>query len=145
MIDLGGIKRVYIDSNIFIYFAEFKNPLGDVVRAQVDAIIDMGHEIIVSRLALLECIYKPARDGDLELVALYRFMLTESPEIDMVELEDNILDAAATKGGRLGLKLQDAIHYFTALYMDCDVFLTNDVRFKSTGSMKVMSINPSTS
>jgi predicted nucleic acid-binding protein len=49
----------------------------------------------------------------------------------------DILESAAQKGGKLGLKLQDAIHYFTALHIGCDLVVTTDRRFKSTLSMRV--------
>ena len=145
MIDLAGINRVYVDTNVFIYFVEFENSLGDTAREWLDAVTATGRPIVVSRLTLLECIGKPAKDDDQELVQLYRSTLTKSPEIEMVELETHILESAALKGGKLGLKLLDAIHYFTALHLGCDLFLTNDARFRSTPDMRVALIGSSTS
>jgi predicted nucleic acid-binding protein len=145
MIDIDGVAVAYIDTNIFIYFVESDGPLGDRAKAWINALRVAEVPLVASRLTLLECLYGPAKQGNIELIATYRALLGDASIVDMQELEHHILEDAALKGGKLGLKLPDSIHYFTALHCRCDLFLTNDARFKSIGSMKVMSINPSTS
>ncbi|UVC09648.1 type II toxin-antitoxin system VapC family toxin [Rhizobium sp. TH2] len=145
MIDIEGVAVAYVDTNIFIYFVESSSTLGERARAWIDALRHADIPLVVSRLTLLECLYGPAKHGDEELISAYRNLLEDASIVEMQELEHHILKDAAMKGGKLGLKLQDSIHYFTALHCHCDLLLTNDARFRSTGSMRVMSINPSTS
>jgi predicted nucleic acid-binding protein len=128
--------KVYIDTNVFIYFVEFNNELHDAAKAWISDFEREQTQIIVSRLTYLECIYGPSKAGSSALVEVYRSMLTDNPSIQLVEMANDILEAAALNGGNLGLKLPDAIHYFTALHIGCDLFLTNDRRFKSTRSMR---------
>jgi predicted nucleic acid-binding protein len=139
------VAVAYIDTNIFIYFVESGSPLGERARAWINALRSAGIPLVVSRLTLLECLYGPAKHGNEELIAAYRSLLEDASIVEMQELEHHILEDAALKGGKLGLKLPDSIHYFTALHCRCDLFLTNDARFRSIGSMRVSSINPSTS
>jgi predicted nucleic acid-binding protein len=47
---------------------------------------------------------------------------------------------AAKTGAENGLKLIDALHYYTALETECEYFVTNDARFKSSPSLKVLNI-----
>jgi predicted nucleic acid-binding protein len=145
MINIEGVAVAYIDTNIFIYFVESDGPLGDRAKAWINALRVAEIPLVVSRLTLLECLYGPAKQGNAELISTYRALHEDASIVDMQELEHHILEDAALKGGRLGLKLPDSIHYFTALHCRCDLFLTNDARFKSIGSMDVRSLNPSTS
>ncbi len=130
-------SRAYIDTNVFIYFLEFEGELNRAATAKIADFQKNGTQVITSRLTFLECIYGPSKAGATALVDMYRSMLTHGAAVHLVEMTNDILESAALNGGNLGLKLADAIHYFTALRSGCDLFLTNDRRFKSTPSMRV--------
>jgi len=137
MTDPVAPARVYIDTNVFIYFLEFDDDLHRLARARIASFREAGVEIVISRLTFLECIYGASKAGDTAVVDLYRSMLTRNPAIGLIEMTSDILERAALNGGSLGLRLADAIHYFTALHCGCDLFLTNDRRFKLARSMQV--------
>lgn len=133
----GTPSRIYVDTNVFIYFLEFDNDLGNAARKWIGDIRKKQSEIVISRLVFLECIYQPSRSGNHALIDLYRSMLTKTAAIALAEMTPVILEDSALNGGKLGLKLSDAIHFMTALHMGCDLFLTNDRRFKSTPGLRV--------
>jgi predicted nucleic acid-binding protein len=142
MVEMAPAARAYIDTNVFIYFMEFDDVHNRAAREWISAFQNNGTEIVTSRLTFLECIYGPAKVDNRALVDLYRAMLVESAAVRLVEIAHDILESAAFQGGRLGLKLPDAIHYFTALHAGCDLFLSDDRQFKPSRSMRVASLVP---
>lgn len=142
MIENVGLPKVCIDTNIFIYFVEFDNRLHHAAKALIAGLENERARIVVSRLTYLECIYGPSKADSLDLVEIYRSMLTENPAIQLIEMSGDILEDAAVNGGKLGLKLPDAIHYLTALHAGCELFVSNDRRFKSSRSMRAEYLQP---
>jgi predicted nucleic acid-binding protein len=140
MVELAPATGVYIDTNVFIYFLEFDDAHNQAAREWISGFQNNGTEIVTSRLTFLECIYGPAKVDNSALVDLYRAMLVDNAAVRLIEIAHDILESAALQGGRLGLKLPDAIHYFTALHAGCDLFLSNDRQFKPSRSMRVASL-----
>jgi predicted nucleic acid-binding protein len=54
MIENVGPSKVYIDTNVFIYFVEFDNELYRSAKAWLADFEKKGVEIVASRLAFLE-------------------------------------------------------------------------------------------
>lgn len=138
MIEISEASRVYVDSNVFIYFIEKSEKFFVQVSSLFEHAEKVGARLMTSELTIAECIYKPAQDGDRKAVNAYEALFEQSDDIEIVALDGALAKRAALAGGLLGLKLIDAIHYVSALDAGCDFFITADAAFKSTPKMKVL-------
>ena len=129
---------VYIDSNIFIYFIETTPGFLPLVKRLFSQMAESGASAVTSQLTLAECIYRPSRNEDHELVLLYESLLESSGDVVALALDGALIKRAALNCGALGLKLLDAIHFVSALEAGCDFFVTADTAFKSGPAMKVL-------
>ena len=133
-------NRIYFDTNLFIYAIEGVEPFAEKVRPLLQA-ADRGDVwVVTSLLTLAETLVMPLRKQDSELIATYRELFTDPPpglrvaQLDVVILENAARLRATTKS----LRLPDAIHLATAESEQCDLFLTNDRRLKSTTVLPVV-------
>jgi predicted nucleic acid-binding protein len=129
-------SRIYVDSNIWIYFIEGNPDFAQAVRTLFQAADAAGARLATNEIAVAECLYKPSTEGNAPLLDIYE-RLFGSGEIDILLLDGTLAKQAALHGGQLGLKLIDAIHYLSALNHGCNWFITSDARFKSGPDMKV--------
>lgn len=132
-------RHAYLDSNVFIYALNAFTPLLAVLT-KLFAIIDSGSlQAATSELTLAELLVKPIRDGDLLMQQTCQSMLLNNPRLTVLEVTRQILIESARHRATTGLKLPDALHLATAEYAKCDVFLTNDARFRTpTSSLEVL-------
>ena len=130
MDSLDSASRIYVDTNIWIYFIESHPAFVEKVRRLFAAVQEAGAQLVTSELAIAECLYKPARDANAAALSAYA-RLFDSGEIEITPLDGGLAKRAAVNGSQLGLKLIDAIHYMSALEWACDIFLTSDSAFKS--------------
>jgi predicted nucleic acid-binding protein len=136
MADFSGTSRVYIDTNIWVYYIEANPAFVEAVRRVLLAVEAAGAHLVTNEITLAECLYKPAKDGNHAALDAYD-RLFGSGEIEITPLDGTLARSAALHGGQLGLKLIDAIHYIGALEAGCDVFVTADARFRSGPAMRV--------
>jgi predicted nucleic acid-binding protein len=138
MNEISSASRVYVDSNIFIYFVEL-NPEYFVKAQELFNHIDVvGARLFTNEYTLAECIYQPSRDSNFSLVTKYESLFEKEGEVQLLSLDGALAKRASFAGGKLGLKLADAIHYISALEAGCDFFVTADTAFKSGPAMKVL-------
>ena len=133
----GRGARVYVDANIFIYLVEAAPRFADMVRAVFLALEAAEARVMTSGLAVAECLYLPAKCDNARAVEAYE-RLFSSGEAEILALDGGLAKRAAMLGGKLGLKLFDAIHYISALQSGCGFFITNDLKFKSGPKMRVI-------
>jgi predicted nucleic acid-binding protein len=139
MDNLSASSRVYVDTNIWIYYVEAAPAMVKKARAFFVAVEAAGAQLITNEIAIAECLYKPSKDGNAAALDAYD-RLFDSGEIEVSPLSGKLARTAAVHGGQLGLKLIDAIHYFSALEWGCDYFFTSDAHFKSGPMIKVIRI-----
>ncbi len=140
MIDINVNSKVYIDTNIFIYFIEQVEPFYGRVKDLLALMSDVGATICTSELTVAECLHRPFRNGDKQLVETYELLFEQSGDVGLVELSGILAKRAVANGAPIGLKLADAIHYISALDEGCDVFVSSDAKFKSTKTMHVITL-----
>jgi predicted nucleic acid-binding protein len=71
MNEISSVSRVYVDSNIFIYFLEL-NPDYFIKAQEFFVHVDtVGARLFTNEYTLAECIYRPSRDGNFSLAAKY--------------------------------------------------------------------------
>jgi predicted nucleic acid-binding protein len=128
--------RVYIDTNVFIYFLQKDDALFSVVAPLMQACADRHLLGIVGDLVVAEVMVHPYRSGDAALIARFKSFFTRKNFLTIAPHEARFFDEAAMIAGQKRLKLLDAIHYRTALQAGCTFFLTHDSDFDAvaTGS-----------
>jgi predicted nucleic acid-binding protein len=139
-IEIAQGSAVYVDSNIFIYYVEELPGYLEKCSAMFSNLDEHGARILTSELTIAECLYRPARDANAGLIGVYEEFFGSTGDIHLIPLTGVIAKRAANSGGRLGLKLLDAMHYESALEAGCNVLLTADRKFKSSPTLRVLHI-----
>lgn len=140
MSKITASSKIYIDTNIFIYFIERVDPFYDRARGLFTSISTIGATLYTSEITIAECLHKPYRIGDSQLVEIYEYLFEKSGDVTLLALNGIVAKRAVTLGAPLGLRLVDAIHYISALEAGCDFFVSTDVKFKSTEAMTIMTL-----
>lgn len=129
-IDSLAGRSAYLDANVFIYTLNAFPPLLPVLT-RLFTLIDQGQlRAMTSELTLAELLVKPIRDGDLLAQQACQTMLLGNPRLTAMPITAQILMESARLRATTPLKLPDALHLATATTVGCDVFLTNDNRFR---------------
>ena len=132
--------RVYLDTNVFVYFLDRNPDFFDVVKPLIEA-IDSGKIIgITGDAALAETLVKPYRTGNLELVASIRDFFRTEGFLSIQPHDGETFDLAAQLRGKRGMKFIDALHYATAIRSGCSFFITNDLKIQSDEILEIISL-----
>ena len=140
MNNITAASKIYIDTNIFIYLIERVEPFYEQVSALFAAISEAGARLFTSEITVAECLHKPCRSQNTQLIAIYELLFEKSSDVTLLTLNGNVAKRAVAYGAPLGLKLIDAIHVVSALDGGCDVFVSTDKKFKSTAAMRVINL-----
>ena len=123
-------RRVYFDTNIFIYliegYAAFETSLNEIR----ESILHQEAEIFTSELTLCEVLVAPFRADNAELVLLYRQLIEESGAFTLLPTTRETYIRASLTRAQMRLKMADAIHMATAVETECEVFVSNDTSLK---------------
>jgi predicted nucleic acid-binding protein len=134
---LSSSGTVYLDTNSFIYSIERIDPYRTMLDTLWQAVSRGLLKVVTSELTLLEVLVKPLREGDRTTATLFRTILRQTPDVQMVPITQSILEEAATLRATLSLKTPDAIHAATALLYGCDLLVTNDSAFRRVANLTV--------
>jgi len=125
-----GIKRLFIDANIIIYFLESReSEFTHTVQKIFTYCIKNNIEICSSELSIWECLFWVYK-YETGIENIYMEYFSDRSVISLFPIEQTYFYEAA----KLGVKntnLFDAIHLITAWDNDGDVFLTNDKKMTS--------------
>ena len=137
---LQSASRIYLDANVLIYFVEDTGELGARIGEIIDNAIQHDKHLVISEVAIAECLYGAFKRRSSELAETYREMFYDIALFELAPINGERVIAAAKIGAEKGLKLVDAIHFSTALETKCSVFVTNDGRFRSSHGLYVHQI-----
>ena len=137
----AGVARAYLDANVFIYFVEGLEEFQSRAAAALEAMDRQKTRAITSELAVAECLYGSGRQGKHGLELKYRSIFQETGLVDVMPVTVAVFERAARLGGSTGLKLLDCIHFAAAELAGCEAFVTNDTRFRSKRSLKVVHLS----
>ena len=71
--------RLYLDTNVFIYYVEGHRRLAPVLAELFEMIDERAVSVFTSELTLAEVLVKPIADGNMHVAAIYeRLLLTSS-------------------------------------------------------------------
>ncbi len=65
------MSRIFLDTNIFIYFYEDPGPLSVLTRSLLERLDQRGDQIVTSSLTIGELLVHPLRTGNEELANLH--------------------------------------------------------------------------
>jgi predicted nucleic acid-binding protein len=134
-------KRVYLDTNVFIYTVEGFSNLEDELRRLFEA-IDVGQlTATTSELTLAETLVKPFAEGNKEYQEAYRKLLRRRRFFQLRPVSRNVLLEAARIRVDTALKLPDAIHLATARSAGCHTLITNDPDFRKAADIPVVMLS----
>jgi predicted nucleic acid-binding protein len=132
---------LYLDANVFIYMMEGVEPWARPVTRLFRA-LDLGEcSAATSELTLSECLVRPMRMGDEEIVRSYLKLLHSRPSLSLLPVQRDLLIDAARLRASSSLTLPDAIHLATARRAGCNSFVTNDKRLGSMPGLPILPLS----
>jgi predicted nucleic acid-binding protein len=133
-------KRVYFDTNVFIYLVEgyvdFETSLNEIR----ESILHQEAEIFTSELTLCEVLVLPFRSNNTEFVNIYRQFIEDSGAFNLIPTTRETYIRASLFRAQMRLKMADSIHVATAVECGCEVFASNDTDLKVPKGMKLVGL-----
>ncbi|HTJ29140.1 MAG TPA: PIN domain-containing protein [Acidobacteriaceae bacterium] len=121
------MSRVFLDTNILIYFLEDSGPRGQRAAQIFSSLSNRGDILLISSMTVGETLVKPKQLGNQFLEAKYR-SLFDSPDAQVLPFDRKAGEIFATVRQNRSIKAPDAIQLATAASAQCDLFITNDDR-----------------
>lgn len=119
-------KRLYLDTNIFIYALEKVEPFLPVCKSIFALIQSAKSNAVTSQLTLAECLVQPYKLQLTTQQQAFKQAISNNPALEYVGLEENTFLTAAQLRAKHAIKMPDALHLAAAILHDCDYFITND-------------------
>ncbi len=129
-------KKVYFDTNIFIYLFEGCKTIMPQIKALQSLIEREETRIISSILVYAEMLPPVVKNGNQKVVQSLINFLRETEIFTLVPINFDVSVHAGILRGETGMKTPDAIHVATAMEEKCDVFFTNDKQIKLPKSLE---------
>ena len=134
---LGG-RRVYLDTNVFIYALSGFPTFVPLLTELFDAIEAKSLVGVTSELALAEALVLPFRNHDADEEQRCREIFREGPSMELHPVSMGVLETTARmRAATPTIRTPDAIHAATAQLAQCEAFLTNDANLKSLPGLTV--------
>jgi predicted nucleic acid-binding protein len=135
---LTGVKNLGLDTAPVIYFVE-KHPRYDALVTDIFRRIDNGIIVgITSVITFAEVLVQPIRRGDAKLQQEYSELLLNSADFETMPIDAETAKRAAAVRAKYNLRTPDALQVATALELDCQAFLTNDIPLKRVTELRVL-------
>lgn len=131
-------QRVYIDTNIFIYFLERHESYFDSVLPFFQLFNDGVSLAYTGDAVVAETLYKPYQINDALRVSEFKEFFNNDEFITVLPHTKKVFELAAELAPKRGMKLIDALHYATAAIAGCRFILTNDRGFASSDAIEVL-------
>jgi predicted nucleic acid-binding protein len=138
MLKIEEHSKIGIDTMLFIYLFEDNEDFSDICAVILREIECGNKKGITSSITLLEILVKPKRDGNLAAVTDYKEVLTAFPNLDIVNVDQEIADIASTLRASYSIKTPDAIQIATSIKEGCTAFITNDHALKRIEEIEVI-------
>ncbi len=131
-------NRVYLDTNVFIYFLD-RNPDYFPLVASIIEAVESGLILgCTGEAAIAEILVKPYQSGNLELVANIKAFFRMEDFLSICPHDAETFDLASQLRAKYNQKFIDALHYSTAIRAGCKFIITNDSGIKSNDFLEVI-------
>jgi len=136
--ELAQVNSIFIDTAPIIYFIEAHPQFGPLAKEVITA-FQSGRLIAFSSvITLTEVLPKPVEQGDEKLTRKFSEFLKHGKNLTMIEISENIGEAAGRLRGRYPfLKTVDAIQA-AALEVGAEAFITNDLKLKQITESRIL-------
>lgn len=124
------MKKIYLDSCIFIYHFEKHPQFGEKASKIFQATERGSHKIVASTLVMHELMSGFSSENDALSNQIYGLLITH-PKIEWTDFNLDLANTSALLRADLGLKTPDAIHLATAIRSQCSKFYTEDRQLKN--------------
>lgn len=132
--------RVYVDTNVFIYFLEKNADFFPAAAPVVQAIIAKEFVGFTGEIAVAETMVRPYRTRDPAAIANTQAFFWSEDFLTILPHNKTTFDCAARLRAAQRIKLIDAVHIATAIEAACRFFITNDKAMRSTGQLNVVQL-----
>ena len=134
-------QRVYIDTNIFIYFLDGQEPFLSMVYPFLEALIN--GEIIgyTGDAVIAETMVQPYKLGNIAMIEQFKAFFAQDDFLTILPHDDKAFDLAAKLSGTKGMKLVDSLHMATALQAGCDYLITHDKGIKPVDGIRIVQLS----
>ena len=131
-------KRVYLDTNVFIYFLEQESTFYPASYQLMNAVNRKVFNAYTGELAVAETMIGPYKKMDVSAISQTRHFFRQRDFLSVVPHEARTFDLAARLKARHNMKFADALHFATAIRFGCTLFVTNDKAIRSSTVVRVV-------
>lgn len=124
--ELKANSKVYLDTNIFIYYFEDHPRFAKKIEELFDIGFDKNMTFVSSELLYLETLVLPYKKVDRAMSNLYLNIEKHIPNFYLAPINKSVLLQAAKIRAKYGFKSPDSIHLATAVTENCDLFFGFD-------------------
>ncbi len=135
-----GVKRLYLDANIFVYFVEANDEPGQAAAQAIQVCRASQIKIVTSGLTIAECLHRPYSQGQDNVANLYEELFMQSGSIELISPDTDVFFLAARIGAEFNMRVPDAVHVATALFYGCDAIFTNDKRMRAPKPLRIIGL-----
>ena len=133
-------QRVYIDTNVFIYFLSRHPTYFESSSLVVNACANSNIFGFTGDAAVAEVMLGAYKHVDPMLATRFKLFFSQKNFLTIATHDAQTFDAAAQLVAMGGVKFIDALHMATAVQNQCAYFVTNDKGIKSEAHLKVVQL-----
>lgn len=141
-LNIPSLKKIYLDTNLYIYFFEANPQYADHVEELLSYISDQNATIISSTLLLTELLVSPYKSKNQQLINTYQDLDQILVNLQFISMNKKISQKAAQLRAKYDIRTPDAVHLATALNQQADLFVTADQQFKKIKELTVLLLDP---
>lgn len=131
-------SKIALDTMCFIYHFEANPTYKKVSTAAFEESFAKDLKLITSTITLTELSGYATLVGEKPQPRLYRSLLENVPNLNLIEVSLDLAEMAGELKGRYNLKSADAIQLATAVLEGAAIFLTNDKKLRKVKEVRVL-------
>ena len=131
-------KKIYLDTNIFIYLLEDFQQYRVLMDEFIDGLENKKITCFTSELTFAELLVPAFKKGNSHIIIEYKKILNDPQLVTLISTTQDIYIHSAYNRANFNLKLPDAIHVATAQSIDADIFLTNDKKIRTPNNIETI-------
>lgn len=135
---VNEVSVLFLDTAPVIYYTERVSSYLPLARPFFRRINAGVITAVTSPITLAECLVHPYRRGEKTLGEQFTTLITTEIHTRFVPTNAEIADRAARLRVQYNLRLSDALQIATAVYANCDAFLTNDKQLTRIQELQVI-------
>ena len=135
---MGQITKIFLDTNIIIYFLERNEYFYDKVLPFFKDAEQNQVKLFSSSLSYMELLIPIVKKKDLHIEIKYNFLFKKFFEV--VDINMKVARLAAIIRAKYRTKTPDSIQIACAIYAGCSRFVTSDKKLKGVEEINVLII-----